>query len=132
MIAGLCMENDEWCTYQAALRHMDVRYFQNLFSTDAACIEVYARRVHFQRLASTVWEDLDREVSDEEVRHAIFRMNLSFRAVVCGMSQLFKLVCDCSRNVFGEWELMCLRTLLVEDKAGKAYGGRRRRKDGGS
>ncbi|KAK9047572.1 hypothetical protein V6N11_053411 [Hibiscus sabdariffa] len=34
MIAGLCLENGEWCSDQGTFLHIAVSYFQNLFSSD--------------------------------------------------------------------------------------------------
>ncbi|KAL4304646.1 hypothetical protein GQ457_10G012580 [Hibiscus cannabinus] len=75
MIAGLCLESDEWGTDRGILLHMAVNYFQNLFSTDILSSGEYEIRGYFPMLDCSMLVDLHREVSDEEISRTVFSMS---------------------------------------------------------
>ncbi|XP_074374872.1 uncharacterized protein LOC141716338 [Apium graveolens] len=67
-------DNGNWVDWQQGLQSLIVNYYQDLFKSDQANIDEVTNCVH-PRLSSAQNMDLMKEISDVEVKSAIFQMH---------------------------------------------------------
>ncbi|WCJ40290.1 DNAse I-like superfamily protein [Euphorbia peplus] len=74
-ISGLKIEGDTWCVNDIEIREAAVDFYKNLFSDDNKSPLELCRTDSFPILTPQVFEGMDGQPTDDEIRNALFQMH---------------------------------------------------------
>ena len=120
----LKLRSGDWCSDENVLKTKVFNYFSNLYTHDGVNYKPWGLKRKFSTLSPEEYEALARDVSDEEVRAALFQMASLKASGIDGVQAFFfqkhwgvvgVSICRIVRNIFngGVIDESICRTLIV-------------------